>query len=128
MHFPRRWEDRTPEHEAAQGGWLRYEDPQVDRYNGCGCMRTESVLHVALRAKTDDSLVLRAHTTDWSMLNVEAQHRLPVEVRGGRRVLNLSHLLPEATRTLFVEADDHIPPGCALLLTAGGQEVSRVAF
>lgn len=127
--YPRRWEERTEEHAHATDEWDRVRrEAGLPEYNGCGSMRSESIISAALRARWDGSMVLKAHTSDWASLPLEWRYEPPGFDQNGTRVLDYSRMLPESHRTLHVVADDRMPPGRALLLTPDGKELAVVRW
>lgn len=100
----------------------------VPRVRGCGACHAESAAFTLRTIKWDGSLILRCHTWDWRSMRISMREPWPYVVKGGRRMLDMSGLLPQAERTYYCIADDRCDYGTAKLETDGGTLLALLEF
>lgn len=116
------WAEQARKIDAWSAEWWLVR-PDVARYSGNGALCFDSFVGMARLTNWDGNLVLRCHTRDWQDCIISAQFRLPVMVdrdQIGRRIVDLSCLLPQASRSFIVIADDRLPIGHCQLETPDG--------
>lgn len=66
----------------------------------------------------DGSIMIKIHPCDWWKMQAESSYRLPVIAKNGRRLIDMSQLLPNERHTMYVTADAKIPRGHIYLESA----------
>lgn len=83
--------------------------------SGCGCPHIETLCRAFDAVRWEGDVLVRVPVRVFRYIQTEGHYGLPIVAKGGRRVIDLSDLLPSAFCHAYVSADNRVPEGCGLL-------------